>query len=466
MPHGNVCFKCLRRVHYHPAKCHACGQTRPLGYRDSAGEPVCARCAGHPSVFACAECGSEAHPYGASRCARCFLKQRLADTLRDPATGQVRAELAPLFDAMVASHRPQNALTWLTRPPGHGVALLGEMARGEAAISHSTFEALPSDKTRNYLRDLLVSCGVLPVYQPQIARAEAWLEQIAAARPDHHKAVVTRFGRWAEFRRLRANASRGPLSNATVNAARARVNAAVKLMDWAEQLGKAVTQLTQTDLERYLNEHPGRRWAVYPFVAWLADTRANPRLSLRPREPPQPQVTIPDEERWRAVETLLRDDTVKLYARVAGLFAILFAQPLCGIVAMTASQVAAAPGGEVLVRFGATAIEMPPPIDRLVTEHAAARGHASYNAQDNGWLFPGGVPGRPMATENIRRELAERGIGCHEHRKTALFALAGAIPSPVLADLIGIAPKTAVKWAALASRDWAAYIAERADPAL
>ena len=34
-----------------------------------------------------------------------------------------------------------------------------------------------------------------------------------------------------------------------------------------------------------------------------------------------------------------------------------------------------------------------------------------------------------------------------------MFALAGQVPAPVLAELIGIADKTATKWAALATRD-------------
>ena len=42
-----------------------------------------------------------------------------------------------------------------------------------------------------------------------------------------------------------------------------------------------------------------------------------------------------------------------------------------------------------------------------------------------------------------------------------MFALAGQVPAPVLAELIGIADTTAVRWATLATRDWSEYVTQR-----
>jgi hypothetical protein len=47
-------------------------------------------------------------------------------------------------------------------------------------------------------------------------------------------------------------------------------------------------------------------------------------------------------------------------------------------------------------------------------------------------------------------------------RSAALFALAGQIPAPVLADLVGISTGKAAAWAKLAARDWSDYVANRA----
>jgi hypothetical protein len=43
----------------------------------------------------------------------------------------------------------------------------------------------------------------------------------------------------------------------------------------------------------------------------------------------------------------------------------------------------------------------------------------------------------------------------------ALISLAGDLPVPILADVLGLHTATAEQWAHLANRDWAAYIAER-----
>ena len=72
---------------------------------------------------------------------------------------------------------------------------------------------------------------------------------------------------------------------------------------------------------------------------------------------------------------------------------LLFAQPLSRIVAMRSDQVTTT-GGAVHVRFGAVPIHMPPILDDLIREHLQLRGQSPYG-RDAGWLFPGGVPGRP-----------------------------------------------------------------------
>ncbi|GAA4192517.1 hypothetical protein GCM10022288_24880 [Gryllotalpicola kribbensis] len=104
---------------------------------------------------------------------------------------------------------------------------------------------------------------------------------------------------------------------------------------------------------------------------------------------------------------------------------------------------------------------MPPGLDELIRQQTGRRGKASHASHGNGWLFPGGIPGRPIQTEIIRAQLVALGIKPSNSRKAALFQFAATIPTPILADLIGIAPNTAARWAALTSRSWSAYIAQR-----
>ena len=56
-----------------------------------------------------------------------------------------------------------------------GRGLLGRMARGEIEISHQTFNALPMDRTHNYVRDLSVAVDVLEPYEPSIEQMIPWL---------------------------------------------------------------------------------------------------------------------------------------------------------------------------------------------------------------------------------------------------------------------------------------------------
>lgn len=66
-----------------------------------------------------------------------------------------------------------------------------------------------------------------------------------------------------------------------------------------------------------------------------------------------------------------------------------------------------------------------------------------------------------MTATALRAQLYPLGIKPRASRQAALFQLAGEIPAPVLAELIGITPRTATTWAALSARDWTGYVAQR-----
>ena len=42
-----------------------------------------------------------------------------------------------------------------------------------------------------------------------------------------------------------------------------------------------------------------------------------------------------------------------------------------------------------------------------------------------------------------------------------MFDLAAQMPVPIVAELLGLSPNTATRWAALAARDWSQYAAMR-----
>lgn len=463
LPTGPICYRCRRDIAYHPAVCPECFELRPIAYPSTSSYNVlvCAGCAGEESVFACAGCGREDHPYGATHCARCILAERLAALLTDPVTGQVRDELTPLFEELMRARRPQSVLTWLRKPPATGARLLALMARGELPISHDSFRALPADRSHSYLRHLLAAAGVLPPYHAPIEQMERWLDTALAPLGAEDAGLIGRYARWHLLRGLRQAAERRTLGKTAIYGARSNVNAAIRLAGWAAEHDTTIAGLTQPRLETYLAEHPGARNSLQRFVAWLGRTRANPRISIPTPRSTLPEVIVADTDRWEQIERLLHDEQITLYARVGGLFTLLFAQPLEAIVAMRADQIDTSHGTRVTVTFDTVPVEMPPVLDDLIRRYLDRPGTPSIASTDHGWLFPGRHPGRHMVRENFRAKLVACGIRPGHYRHAATFALAGSIPAPILADLVGIADTTAVRWAALAARDWSSYIAAR-----
>jgi len=79
------------------------------------------------------------------------------------------------------------------------------------------------------------------------------------------------------------------------------------------------------------------------------------------------------------------------------------------------------------------------------------------------WLFPGQVPGRHLSVNGLVRQLNTHGIQARIGRSAALINLATDLPAAVLADLLGLHINTAVRWVKRARRDWASYLAARAE---
>ncbi|WP_249644027.1 hypothetical protein [Nocardia sputi] len=437
--------------------CPGCGEQKVLAFYDEQRRPACTACTGNTSSFACRDCGREDNVFGAC-CATCTLRHRLTDLLSDD-TGQVHPLLRPVYDTLLTGPRAQTTLYWLTRRSSRP-DILALMARGEMAISHAAFDDLPCDRNVNYIRDLLAATGVLPHYQPLVARIPSWLGDLLAAHPKPRADLVHRFARWHVLRRLHLLGDR--VTRSAALSGRAAVLSAIGFLTWLDDREIALPHLTQAELDGYLVEHPGHAGMLAPFIEWAGKTGVTSGLKI-PKPPTSlPEVVLSDEQRWDHVETLLHDDTIHLYARIGGLFMLLFAQPVSRICRMRAHQITTHPDA-VTVTFDTEPIELPDPLDRLVRDHLTRPGWASYVSRPDQWLFPGGVPGKHLTTESMRSRLVARGIHPSHARKAAMFQLAAVMPVPVLADLLGLAPQTAVRWAALSARDWGQYTAIRHD---
>lgn len=454
-----VCDRCVLRFARAAKPCPGCDQPKVLAFYDDARRPACAACTGNPAVYACQACGREDSQWG-HRCAPCVLAERATALLSGPGGG-IHPQLQPLYDALLAGPRPQTTLYWFDRSSGPDILIA--MAQGELEISHATFQGLPINKTNNYLRDLLAAVGVLPPFHGELERVSPWLDNLIATLPKEHGDIIARYARWHLLRRLRLQHQRGVLTHGAISAARASIVATARLLAWLAQRGVSISTATQADIDQHTADHYGRAQSVVSFLAWAHRTRLTGDLKVAVKQRDKPQVTLSDRDRWAHVERLLLDDTIQLYVRVAGLFVLLFAQPLSRTCRMRADQISVHDDGTVTATFDTFSIELPQPLDQLVVRHLATRGQASYASRPDRWLFPGGHPGKHLATENIRSQLVQRGIQPGSARNAAMYQLAAEIPTPILAEMLGLHPNTAGRWAALAARDWSSYMVQRKD---
>lgn len=455
-----ICHVCTRRRRQHPGPCPSCGSVRVLALPLD-GQAVCADCAGEPSPFACPTCGEETHPYG-RQCARCTLVARATELLTEPATGLINEQLHPLLDTWINSHDPRTQIRWLAHAP-LSTELLRRMARGEVSISHNTFQELPLAKPYDYLRNLLVALGILEPWEPHVDRFTTWVErQIIPTVANGYVHIIRSYARWHILRNLQCHAHRGTLTQAVANSARIRVRAAVEFCEVLAARGVTVEDATQSHLDELIATTPGynRVKTIASFIAWTRKTRINTNLTAPSAPWPHATVTIGTEQRWSDVERLLHDDRHSSQVRLAGLFTLLFAQPLNRIVAMTTQQIRIV-NADVFVTFATDDIQMPPVLDDLVRKYLDHRQVPATAGKDPGWLFPGSQPGQHLVTEVFRRDLNAIGIKPHESRKAAMFDLAATTPAPILAGLLGVTDRNAANWAQLSARSWHSYIHDR-----
>jgi hypothetical protein len=105
---------------------------------------------------------------------------------------------------------------------------------------------------------------------------------------------------------------------------------------------------------------------------------------------------------------------------------------------------------------------LPPSLARLI-EQLIARGPANsmlHSVSDGipAYLFPGRPPSRPIHSRSIQHRMARHGLPVIHARNTAMITSAATLPPRVVADLFGISPSTAYKWAEYAQNSWIPYL--------
>ncbi len=456
---GPLCDPCYVAALRHRGRCISCGQQRRLVTPPGPAATTCADCVGLAVTHTCTDCGIEDKMFEKSRCDRCSLRRRVIDLL-SAGGGHVPAQLADLAEAITTTPTPRSGLNWVRT--GAGSAILADLAAGRLEVTHQALDDHPRPKAADYLRHMLTTHGALPARDEELARTQQWLDTLLASiTPPGQRRLLRSFATWRVMRRLRRTAEAHARPRTYTAHARLHIKTAVGFLAWLTARGRVLADCRQDDVDTWVTTTPSACYAR-DFLHWAADHGHCPAFTIP--APPRTSGTATDpDQRWEMVSRLLHDDTLHLVDRVAGCMVLLFGQQQSRIAAMTTDQITDT-GDTVTVRFGRHDVPTPPPLGHLLLQLIRdGKSHVGIGSPAHTrWLFPGGVPGRPITASRLADRLRILGIPTQAGRRAALIDLAAQLPAAVLADLLGLHPTTAVKWMNQAGADWSRYAAELA----
>src|SRR6266849_1144690 len=419
-PDGPVCRTCHRRAARTYGNCPACGTRRLLPGRRSDGEPICRDCAG--------------------------------------ITRDVSAPLAPLLEALAAMQTPDTGLTWIAA--AHVRGLLSDLATGKVALTHQALAAQPHWRAVAHLRDLLMSCGVLPAADKQLLHFETWLHRhLAGAPAGPGTRLLLQYATWHQLPRLRAKAAARPLTPAACANAIRQVKAAARFLAWLREYDPGPDRLSQAGIDTWhATCGQGDRASARPFLTWAIKTGQLPRLTLPPVKAPPGGTPITQQRRLSLLRRALTSDQAPVRTRAAACLTLLFAQPPARIVRLTIYDIIRGDYGQILLRLVAPPAPLPEPFATLLLQLAASRQNMNTATNPGSrWLFPGRRAGQPLHPATMAALLGAFGIPTRAALTAALRQLVLQAPAPVVARALGYHHNTAHRHATQAGGRWASY---------
>ncbi|WP_433206449.1 hypothetical protein ACQP1G_19950 [Nocardia sp. CA-107356] len=135
---------------------------------------------------------------------------------------------------------PLTGVTWLYNP--YVPRFLRDLADGSIPLTHNAFDKLEPWCAAAHLRELVMSCGLLPAVDKLLLLFERWLPGHLTAIGDHrHRRVVKEFATWKVQPWLRALAERGPLTPASRRNAGAQIMRATEFLAWLSETTRSTS---------------------------------------------------------------------------------------------------------------------------------------------------------------------------------------------------------------------------------
>ncbi len=456
-PIGPVCQVCYTAVLRSPAECPRCGIVQPLIARDDDGAEVCGPCVGFAADYTCKQCGRAGNPHSRGRCAHCVLAERVNALLTGP-DGTVVPQLEPLAAALADAPSPFCAIQWIKDSPN--TKLLARLAAEGRELTHELLDGLPPDRHQRYIRQLLLHTGILDERNEDIERIPGWLEHELANKPVAHANLARPFLHWFLLRRARQRAATRRHPASADRDLRRRLRVALDFLAWMDQRGLALADLAQEHIDDWIaGATSQRRYLVRYFLKWTTSRRLTRELTVPSIPGQEPQNFLDEDDRWPLLQRCLTDDALPTDVRAAGAITLLFGPSTERLCHLTPEH----------LKLGdkhAHPVLLPPRLAELLrrlAEEPQLRPQLSRAHPSPRWLFPGMVPGKPISTHGMTQKLGRHGIPVRTARNGASAALAADLPSPILADVTGMHRHAALRWVAYARRDWAEYLAARAE---
>lgn len=451
-PDGRVCGYCYQQAKRTRGTC-MCGHEGVLPGRID-GQPACQRCSGVRLNVDCKTCGAEEELYRGSRCWSCELAVLVDRILTNPDTGVMAVELVPVAAALKSMKRANSGVTWIRQR--HVSAFLKDLAVAPK-ITHDKLDELPgADRTRNYVRCLLVEHGSLPRRDELAVRYAQWaasaLERVSS---DDHRDVVRRYIRWHLQRRMNQLEA---VPHGTFLRSKQTVTVAIEFLNWLHDHGIALGELRQEHLDVWLADGPSTRRLVDRFIPWAIKSRLVDReLSIaRHRRGTSPK--LPKSEQDAAVDRAVHTDELTARDRAAAILVIVFGQQIEDVIRLTWDDVTVT-DDVVSVRLGKTKIALPSPLDEPMRHLAAAPGNDLTASHPNSnWVFRGYSPGHHIHGSSMRNRLKSV-FSTRAARLGTLHELTKLGQVPIIADALGYHPSTIERHATGSASTYAEYIA-------
>jgi integrase len=322
-------------------------------------------------------------------------------------------------------------------------------------------DQLPTGRTTNYMRSLLVEHGALASRDERLAGFQAWaITAQQRITTEEHRKVLARFIRWSLEKRLR---SMNPVTDSAFHRAKQTVTVTIEFCNWlAAEHNTTIDQLTQAHIDLWQATGPTTREHILRFIRWAIKARLiASNLEVTPhRRGTAPRMPIAQQN--AVIEQVAHQQTLHPRDRLAAILIIVFAQRAEDVAALTWDQISIT-ADTVTVDLAGLPIDLPPPLDETVRILAATRYNSQTAAHPNSpWVFRGYRPGMHITPTHLRNHLRPT-LAALEARLGTLNELTQTTPIAILAETLGYSPQTLEAHARASGSTYARYVAIRLD---